>query len=145
MESVNYSSHTTTTLFSQDYGQHNHLGWIYNHSHFYWSFKYPSITYWVILIFVSFHPRQRETEGLVIHPFLKHPNAPLYTQQFENLLYMFPMMFPKFSMHSPRVFPITPHFLLECMLSHLMGWKFVFMIKYLPIFLAWANNNTRSS
>ncbi len=43
MESVDYSSHSTTTIFSQDYGQHNHLGWVYNHSHFYLSFKYSSI------------------------------------------------------------------------------------------------------
>lgn len=66
MESVDYSSHSTTTLISQDYGQHNHLGWVYNHSHSYLSFKYPSITYWVILISISFHPRQKGREGLVI-------------------------------------------------------------------------------
>ncbi len=78
MELVDYSSHSTITLFSQDYGQHNHLGWVYNHSHFCLSFKYPSITCWVILISVSFHPRQKGREGLVIHPFSKHPNAPLY-------------------------------------------------------------------
>lgn len=75
MESVDYSSHSTTTLFWQDYRQHNHLGWIYNHSHFYLSFKYPSITCWVILISVSFHPRQKGDGGFGDPPFFKAPQC----------------------------------------------------------------------
>jgi hypothetical protein len=52
-------------------------GYIITHI-FVWVSKYPSIIYWVLLISVSFHPRQEGREGLVIHPFSKHPML-LYT------------------------------------------------------------------
>jgi hypothetical protein len=62
-------------------------GYIITHI-FIWVSNTHLFTCWVILISISFHPRQRGTEGLVIHPFSKHPNAPLYITIWKPLVFV---------------------------------------------------------
>jgi hypothetical protein len=118
-------------LFSQDYGQHNHLEWVCNHSHFYLSFKYSFITYWVILISVSFHPRQRGTEGLVIHPFSKHPNAPLFITIWKPLVHV-PNDVPQVLNAFPKGVPNN---------TTLSSWVHVESSHWLRILYLWKNIN----